>query len=348
MKTLYKILTALVILLALLLSGISIYLYTSGPNLPDQSDEIIEDVINQPLSELIHGKTGFANSQGLDIWHETITPKDSIKGTILLIMGISNDALGWPQSFIDSFLQAGYRVIRYDHRGVGMSDWLGDWDPANPYSLTDMAADGIAVLDSVDVEKTHVLGVSMGGMIAQEMAIHYPNRVKSLISVMSSCNIEDPNLPPISSEVAWKLIRVSLKYGLIGGEENMIKLHLASRVILMGETDHELNIREISQQVLYNLRKRRGYNSAVSRQHQAAVRQSVSRYADLSRLELPTLIMHGESDPFIPIEHGKKCVSVIPNADHFWIKDMGHDIPENLTDTLVNKLSSWLSDHLDQ
>lgn len=225
-----------------------------------------------------------------------------------------------------------------------MSDWFENWNQTNPYSLADMAADGIAVLDSVGVEKAHVLGISMGGMIAQEMAIHFPNRVASLISIMSSCNIEDSDLPPISSEIAWKLIKVSLKYGLLGGKENMIKLHLASRIILMGDSDHELNIREIARQVLYNLRKRKGYNSKVSRQHQAAVQQSGSRYYELSKLKIPALVIHGKSDPFIPIEHGKKCASIIPNEDHFWIENMGHDIPEELTDRIVTIILSNLSE----
>lgn len=344
MKTLFRILVVVSVLLILLFTGISIYLYTSGPELPERSDEIIEDVIEQPLPDLISGKTGYAKSQGLNIWYESIEPEDSTKGTILLIMGISNNALGWPQLFIDSFLKTGYRVIRYDHRGVGMSDWVEDWNRSNPYSLVDMAADGIAVLDSVGGEKTHVLGISMGGMIAQEMAIHYPKRVITLTSVMSSCHIEDPDLPPISSEVAWDLIKVSLKYGLIGGEENMIKLHLASRIILMGDTGHELNISEIAQQVLYNLRNRNGYNLNVSRQHQAAVRQSGSRYDELSKLEIPTLVIHGKSDPFIPIEHGEKCASLIPDADYFRIENMGHDIPAQLAEPLAKKILSILSE----
>lgn len=341
MKSLYKILITVIVLLILLSFGFVVYVYNSGPALPDRSDEIIEDIMNQPLPELVHGETGFAKSQGLDIWYENIAPKNPIKGTILLNMGISNDALGWPEFFIDSFLKAGYRVVRYDHRGVGMSDWVENWDPNNPYSLADMAADGIAVLDSVGVKKSHVIGISMGGMIAQEIAIRYPNRVTTLTSVMSSCYLEDPDLPPISSEVAWSLIKVSLKYGLTGGEKNMIKLHIASRMILRGDTNHKLNIEEIARQVLYNLRERNGYNFKVSRQHQAAVRQSGSRYGDLEQLRIPTLIIHGKSDPFIPIEHGRKCAEFIPDAHHFWVENMGHDIPDVFTEALSKKLRSF-------
>jgi len=161
--------------------------------------------------------------------------------------------------------------------------------------------------------------------------------------MMSSGFIEDPNLPPVSSEVAWELIKVSLKYGLVGGEKNMIKLHLASRIILMGKASYDLNIEEIAQQVLYNIRVRNGYNHNVSQQHQVAVRQSGSRYQKLKTLDIPTLVIHGKSDPFIPIEHGIKFASVIPDAESFWLDNLGHDIPEYITDTLAIKIIAHLS-----
>lgn len=338
MKLFKKIITIIVTFILGISLSLVLYLYLSGPELPGRTDRVIHEIIKNPLPELVNGKTGYAKSQGLNIWYERLSPPDSAKGTILLIMGISNDALGWPQSFIESFLDAGHQVIRYDHRGVGSSDWVEDWSSEDPYSLADMANDGIEVLNSAGVQKAHVIGISMGGMIAQVMAIQNPERVSTLTSLMSSCNIEDPNLVPISSEVAWDLIKVSLKYGLIGGEKNMIKLHIASRLILRGGTDHNLNIKEIAQQVLYNLRKRQGYNMSVSAQHQAAVRETGPRYPELSKLNIPTLIIHGKDDPFIPLQHGMKCVDIIPKADYFWVNNMGHDIPDKLSITLSNRI----------
>jgi pimeloyl-ACP methyl ester carboxylesterase len=328
--------TGIAILLLLMCS--SIYIYSSGPALPKGTNEIIASVLKSPLPEIVKGKTGFAKSQGLDIWYESISPKDSSKGAILLIMGISNDALGWPQKFVQAFVDSGYQVIRYDHRGTGMSDWIENWDSKQPYSLADMADDGIAVLNSLEIEKANIIGISMGGMIAQELAINHSDRVVSLTSIMSSGYIEDPDLPNISSDIAWQLIKTSLKYGIIGGEKNMIKLHLSSRIILMGNATYDLNIEEIAQQVLYNIRKRNGYNSNVSRQHQGAVFLSASRYDKLKLLSIPTLIVHGKSDPFIPIDHSKKCASIIPNADSLWLDGMGHDIPDNLVETLSKKI----------
>lgn len=344
MKIFKNVLKGLVLALFILLALLSIYIYTSGPALPDNTDEIIEEVIANPLPEILKGATGYATSGNLQIWYEHLTPRDSSKGTVLLFMGISNDALGWPQSFIDGLVVAGYEVIRFDHRGTGMSDWVDTWDASDPYSLSDMADDGIALLDALDIKQSHVLGVSMGGMIAQEFAIKHPHRVSSLITIMSSGFIEDPALPPISGDVAWALIRTALKYGVIGGEKNMIKLHLASRMILMGEAKYDLDIRDIAQQTLYNLRNRKGYNPDVSRQHQAAVSLSGSRYDALQQISIPALVVHGKSDPFIPIDHGFKCASIIPGADTLWIENMGHDLPEALITPVIEKISSFLEE----
>lgn len=326
------------LVLVLLLVGVSLYLYTSGPALPAEAEGVIENVLLNSPPELVRGTTGIVDAHGVNIWYESISPKDSPKGAILLIMGISNDALGWPPKFIKTFVDSGYRVIRYDHRGTGMSDWMEDWDSDNPYSLTDMADDGIAVLNSLGVQKAHVIGISMGGMIAQELAIHHPDRITSLTSMMSSGYIEDPNLPAISSDIAIELIKVALKYGVIGGEENMIKLHLASRIILMGNAVYKVNVKEIAEQVLFNIRMRKGYNTNVSKQHQAAVLLSGSRYDKLKNISVPTLVIHGKSDPFIPIEHGMKCASIIPDADSLWVDNMGHDIPDDIMDTISGRI----------
>lgn len=338
MKILKKTLKIILIGLILLAVGLTTYIYNSGPDFPKGTDELIDSIMNQPLVEIMKGKTGFVTSHGHNIWYECITPNNSCKGTVLLIMGISNDASAWPKKFIDIFVEDGYQVIKYDNRGTGMSDWMEDWDADNPYSLADMGEDGIQILNALNVKKAHIIGVSMGGMIAQEIAINYPERVASLNSVMSSGFIMDPDLPPISTDVTLKLIKIWLKYGLIGGEKGMIKMQIASRIILMGNANYDLNIDEITKQVIYNLRKRKGYNTGTSSQQQAAVYESGSRYEKLKRLDIPTLIIHGNSDPFIPIEHGKKCASLIPDADTLWLKNMGHDIPDIHLDTISNRI----------
>ncbi len=338
MKIFKNILKVIGCLLILLLLGGTIYLYNTGPILPLETKAIIAKVINEPLPEVIQGQQGFANSQGVKIWYENQIPTDSTKGTILLIMGISNDALGWPPTFLKALVEAGYQVIRYDHRGTGLSDWMENWEADNPYTLADMAKDGVAILDQLGIEKAHVLGVSMGGMIAQEMVINHPNRVNSLISIMSSGDIFDAELPAISGETAIELIKAAVKYGIVGGETNLIKLHIASRIILMGTAQQTLNIQEIATNVLYNIRHRKGYNASVSKQHQGAVSNSKSRYTALQKLKIPALIIHGKADPFIPFAHGQKLIKTIPHADSLWLDNMGHDIPENLMDSITDKI----------
>ena len=338
MKIIKNIVKVVGILIGLLLLIGAVYLYHSGPTLPKETEDIIESVIKNPLPEIIKGQTGFAQNKGVHIWYENQMPLDTPKGTILLIMGISNDALGWPPAFLTAFVDSGYQVIRYDHRGTGLSDWMDNWDSNNPYTLADMAKDGIVILDKLGIQKAHILGVSMGGMIAQEMVINHPNRVQSLTSIMSSGDIFDKNLPPISTEVAIDLIKVAAKYGILGGEKNLIKLHLASRIILMGTAQQKLNIAEIATSVLYNIRQRKGYNANVSAQHQAAVSASSSRYSALEKLTIPTLVIHGKADPFIPLAHGQKMARLIPHSDSLWLDNMGHDIPDGLTELIVDKI----------
>ncbi len=330
-KNIAKVIGMLVLLL--ILSG-AVYLYHSGPTLPNETTAIIESVVKKPLPEIIKGQTGIVQNNGVNIWYENQMPLDTPQGTILLIMGISNDALGWPPAFLTALVDAGYQVIRYDHRGTGLSDW----ETPMPYDLADMAKDGIVILDKLGIPKAHILGVSMGGMIAQEMAIKHPNRVQTLTSIMSSGDIFDQDLPPISSEIAIELIKVAAKYGILGSEKNLIKLHLASRMILMGSAIQPLNLPEIATHVLYNIRQRKGYNANVSAQHQAAVQASKARYADLKKLTIPTLVIHGSADPFIPLAHGQKMARMMSTADSLWVDNMGHDIPDGLIPPIVGKI----------
>ncbi len=324
---------ALLVILILLATALFFY----GPGVPQDADMTIDSVLQSDLPELLQGQTGYVDSGETKIWYESIPPATPSKGTVLLFMGISNDALGWPPSFLNALTDAGYQVIRFDYRGTGLSDWDNDWGE-NPYSLEDLALDAVAILDEEDIDQAHIIGVSMGGMVAQEFAIHHPHRTLTLTLMMSSGNIVDGALPPISQDVTLELILASVKYGIIPTERNTIKLHIAAREILSGDADYELDVEETAQQVLYNLRHRNGYNSQASQQHQNAVFRSGSRYSALRRLELPTLIIHGLDDPFIPIEHSQKLGRTIPDSTTMWFENMGHDLPPYLIDSLIAEL----------
>lgn len=332
------IITILVLIIALL-----VYMYFSGPSLPSETDSIIEHVINGETPNLIVGKTGFASSNGLDIWYETINPEVLPKGTVLLLMSMGGNALFWPPKIINALINAGYQVIRYDHRGTGMSDWVTNWDRENPYTLLDMANDAIAVLDELDIKQANLIGLSMGGMIAQEVAINHSTRVASLTLIMTSGYIGDPDIPGLSSRYFWSSLIKGLpllKYRLIGGEKNLIKEVIAKTITATGYEG--LDIKEIAELVLFDIRKRRGINLKAIFQHQTAVSISGSRFERLKTLSIPTLVVHGTEDQVNPIEHGKKLVDVIPNAKGLWLDGVGHLFPVPDMETLLTKITAHL------
>ncbi len=322
--------------MTLLVTAGGIYVFTSGPEITDDMEHTIRAAIKAPLPELTH-ETGYAVNGETNIWYEIIRPDTTPKGTVLLIMGLSADALAWPDFFINGFIDANYQVIRFDNRGVGMSDW-DDFDPENPYSLSDMADDAIAILDTLGIEKAHIAGVSLGGMISQTLCIEHPERALSLTSIMSTPWMMDPDLPTINMDCIKKLVLNMMKYGTMETEENAIKLGLATRMILMGSEKYDLDVERISQLTLYNLRVRNGYNRQSGQQQTTAVEISGSRIESLKSLTSPTLVVHGKTDPLIPFVHGQKTAELIPNADTLWIDGMGHVIPEMYSDKIVSRM----------
>jgi len=338
-KLLFKLLKIFGITLLILLTGIIILIFFTGPKLPDNTDTIIDNVMNSELPEFVKGKSGYVVSDNYKIWYESITPKDSNKGAILLFMGMATDALGWPQTFIDKLVNSGYQVIRYDYRGTGLSDWVEDWRQ-KPYSIADLAKDAKTILDILKISKAHLIGLSLGGMVAQEFAIKNPDRTLTLTSIMSSGNIVDKELPKVSKSVLFDFIKIGIKYEIFKSEKSTIKLILAAKMILRGDAHYDIDVKRTAEQVLYNLRKRKGYNQNASKQHYATANLSTSRYEKLKDLKIPVLIIHGINDPFVPIEHSKKLASVTPNSKTKWFNNMGHDLPFSLIDTLSKEIIS--------
>lgn len=316
--------------------GAILYSCASVPKISKENKETIKEVMRSPIPEMVKGTTGYANSQGWKVWYEDIRPKDSTKGTVVLIMGAANDALSWPLHFISTFTNAGYRVIRYDHRGTGLTVPKKGRDRKNPYTLADMAEDPIAILDMLGIKKAHFVGASMGGMIAQLIAIEHPERTASLTSIMSTGNIFDTLLPPTDSEILPKMISAVVKHGIVGGKNGKIKLQLVHKKILMGEATGDIAVAPLAEAALYNLKKRNGYNFISARQHQKAIEASGSQYDVLAQLKIPVLIVHGKQDPVIPFAHGQKMAKIIPNADSLWLDNMGHDLPDALLDTIAD------------
>ena len=320
--------TILLIALLVAIAGFVPYLLLGGPKLPSDTDATIDDVLRGELPELITGQTGYAQSDGRDIWYESIPPTGPPQGTVLLLMGMGSDSFLWPPKFLRAFVNAGYRTVRYDQRGTGMSDWFKDWDRRNPYSLRDMAGDAVAVLDALGIDSAHLVGLSMGGMIAQEIAIHHPQRVASLTLMMTSGHAADPELPGPSSRFFISNAAAGLpllKYRLIGGEKNLIRARVAKTVGALGSED--IDVRETAERVLYDRRRRRGINGRAVFQHWMAVNVSGSRHEGLKDVAAPTLVIHGTADALLPVEHGRKLVETIPDARGIWLQDAGHVFP---------------------
>ncbi|MFK7814070.1 MAG: alpha/beta fold hydrolase [Maribacter sp.] len=338
MKALKKIFKITSISFLLLLVSLTLYACASVPKLSKEEKQIITEVVKAPIPEIIKGKTGITTSQGHNIWFESIPPKGISKGAVILIMGNGNDALTWPPNFISSLTGKGYQVIRFDHRGTGLSTSEEKWKKKKAYSLNDMADDVIAILDTLKIQKTHIVGASMGGMIAQIVAIENPNRTISLTSIMSSADVMDSELPPMSNEIVSQMVGAILKHGFFGSKKGQIKRQIIQKRILMGEATGEIDIRTMAETSLFNLKKRDGYKLMSARHHFEAIKNSKSRYEALGKLEIPTLVIHGEEDPVMPISHGKKMHSVMQNGDSLWIKNMGHDLPDMALKEMIDKM----------
>jgi len=321
-----------------LLGGMIISSCASIPKLSKSDKQVIKTVMNSTVPQIVKGETGFVTSGSHRIWFERIQTKKPTKGSVLLIMGHGNDALSWPTKFISDFVNNGYDVIRFDHRGTGLSTSSEKWKKKNAYTLTDMSEDVVAILKNLKLEKAHIVGVSMGGMIAQLAAINHPDKIESLTLIMTTGNAIDDELGPMSEEVLPQMISAVLKHGAFGGKKGKMKLQVIQRRILMGEATGEIDVKEMVETSRYNQEKRDGYHFMTARHHQQAILLSTSRYKALGTMQIPTLVVHGKQDPVIPIAHGEKLAATISNSNSLWVDNMGHDLPDSAIPEICDKM----------
>ena len=326
------------------LAGLASLVALREPRLPPDTEETIARIRAGPVTEVVIGESGFAQSGDVRIWYESIPPVGVEEGVVLLNIAMGANSLFWPPAFLRALSTAGYRVVRYDQRGTGASSWMTDWTRQHPYSLIDMAHDAIAVLDELRIDHAHVVGLSLGGFIAQEIAIAYPERVRSLTLMSTSADPTDTTLP---GPRTWSLIRSAmaglplLRYRVMGGETNLVKELLAGLVAQGG--DDPVDVEEWTKIVLYDLRERGGLNLRALRQHQVAVAVTRSRYPLLGTITAPTLVIHGKDDTFLPIEHGQRLAAAIPSAAGLWLEDAGHPFPY----PNMREVTTAITDHLD-
>ena len=328
------------------IGGLAGYLLLGGPRLSEDVKAVIDQVVRSGNeSGVITGDTGFATSGSVRIWFESIPPAGPERGVVLLSSSMAADALFWPSKFIQALGRAGYRVIRYDHRGAGASDWIADWHRSAPYSLLDMAGDAVAVLDATSVDRAHVVGLSLGGFVAQEVAIAHPHRVASLTLLSTAADPTDATLPgPRTGLLLRSGLRglPLLRYRLLGGEANWVKAIVAKSMIGGSEASDLSEVGELARTALYVLRHRGGVNLKAIWQHQTAVAVTRSRYDLLTQVNSPSLVVHGTDDPIISFAHAEQLVQLLPHAHHLWLDGVGHQFPYPNLATVVNVITAHM------
>ena len=275
-------------------------------------------------------------ANGLTIEYDTTgDPADPV---VLLVMGLGAQLIHWPDGFCRTLADRGFFVVRYDNRDVGLSsklDSAGVPDLAalmqgtgdSPYRLSDMAADGIALLDALGLEAAHVVGASMGGMIAQHMALDHPARVLSLCSIMSTPTGRMEADPPTPEANA-----VLFRPAPAGREESVAAAVEASKVIgSPGFPRDEDAIRDRAGRA-YD----RGFFPLGLMRQLAAIMSAGDWSPRLASLDMATLVIHGDADPLVRPSWGRKTAEAIPGARLLLIPGMGHDLPEGAWPLVVD------------
>jgi pimeloyl-ACP methyl ester carboxylesterase len=284
---------------------------------------------------------------GIEIFYEEHGSPDA--PAMLLVMGLGAQMTLWPDELVAALAAEGFRVIRYDNRDIGLSQkFEGARAPSVPvqvlrkkigfpakvpYSLKDMADDGIGLLSALGIDKAHVVGASMGGMIVQLMAIHHAERLMSMTSIMSTTG--NGKLPQANPEAIG-----ALTAPLKGTDEATIVAHGLNIIRNIGSPDSaEYPFDEAHQRerVLANMR-RSVYPAGLPRQL-AAIIDDGDRTARLGAVRVPCLVLHGEADPLVKLPGGEATAAAISGARLVTIPGWGHDLPLKLVPRLASEIA---------
>ena len=284
-------------------------------------------------------------ANGIQLEYET--HGDPANPPLLLIMGLGAQLTLWPIELVEALVARGYHVIRYDNRDIGLSQKFGEHGVPNfrrvalmrlfglnakiPYRLSDMAADAVGLLDALGIAKAHVVGASMGGMIAQLVAADYPERVLSLTSIMSTSGSR--KVPP-ARPAAMKALLDRAPPGATLEDVIPIGLRVSKAIGSPGYPADETRTRERIERDY----RRSFYPEGAVRQITAVV-DSGDRRKALRRIGAPTLVIHGTDDPLVPVEGGRDTAANIRGAALLEIPGMGHDLPLALVDTIADAIA---------
>ena len=277
---------------------------------------------------------------GIDIAFERFG--DPQARPVLLIMGLGTQMLGWPDGFCRVMVDRGAQVIRFDNRDIGLSTHItdapapdvsaaltGDLSSA-PYKLSDMAGDTVGLLDALELQSAHVVGASMGGMIAQTVAIEYPDRIRSLTSIMSTTG--DPSVGQPTRPALAALLSPPAT-----SREQAIERTLAI-VRVIGSPGFELDEAEIRRRT--GLAYDRSNDPVGVARQLVAIAASGDRTAALSAVRVPTLVVHGADDPLVDVSGGRATARAIAGAELAVLEGMGHDLPRGLWVEIAGRIGA--------
>ncbi len=265
---------------------------------------------------------------------------------LVLIMGIEAQLIHWPDGLCERLAGRGFRIVRFDNRDTGQSSWLDQLGPPNwgrlgwdmvrrrktraSYTLWDMADDTLGLLDALELERVHLAGMSMGGMIAQCLALKHPERIISLTSISSTTGSR--SVPSGKARVLWEIMKPKPK-DPAGAVSHAVRVLRA-----IGSPGHP--VPHDSLKALATRAIERGNNPEGTGRQAAAILASGSRRRLLAELRVPTLVLHGEADPVIPVEGGQATAEVVPGAELITIPGWGHDLPPGVWPTIVDAIDS--------
>jgi pimeloyl-ACP methyl ester carboxylesterase len=290
--------------------------------------------------------TGTTTANGIEIAYET--HGDPADEPLLLVMGLGAQLIAWPIELVDALVDRGFFVVRYDNRDVGLSEKIDggaggellaqllavfQGQPIQaPYLLTDMAADGIGLLDHLGIDSAHVVGASMGGMIVQTMAIEHPSRVRTLTSIMSTTGEAEVGPPTPDA------MQALLQPAATTRDEAIARSVETSRIISSPVHFDETHARKRAEEAY----DRCFHPAGVARQLLAIV-ASGSRAEGLAALDLPTLVIHGAADPLVTVSGGERTAALVPGAELLVIDDMAHDLPLPVVPQIVDAITALVA-----
>jgi pimeloyl-ACP methyl ester carboxylesterase len=271
----------------------------------------------------------------IELVYDTIGDPDA--PPLLLVMGLGGQLIHWDPELCEQFVERGFRVIRFDNRDSGRSTKIAAPVPnlmrgfaglrvEAPYTLNDMADDALGLLDRLGVERAQVLGASMGGMIAQTMAIRGPERLLSLASLMSTTGHRRMSRPRLR---VWSVLLRRAPRGREAYAEYFVRLFR-----MIGSPEYpmdEQRVREVAAATWD-----RGVHPAGTGRQLAAIMASGDRTEMLRRLSVPTVVIHGTDDPLVPFRGGVATARASPNAEFVAIPGMGHDLPRAVWPKIVD------------